>query len=98
MAAGYPGRTGYRLSTGAEWEFACRAGSVTPWSMGEGEDLLPRYAWFNENSAGRLHPVGSLRPNDLGLFDLHGNTWKLCQDPHAGLPGGAAAIEDKDDK
>jgi formylglycine-generating enzyme required for sulfatase activity len=70
---------GYRLPTKEEWEYACRAGSVTAWSMGEAMDLLPKYAWFAVNSLGEFHPVGSLRPNDLGLFDLHGNVWEWCQ-------------------
>jgi formylglycine-generating enzyme required for sulfatase activity len=70
--------TGYRLPAEAEWELACRAGSVTPWSMGEAEDLLDKYAWSIANSSSRMRPAGSLRPNDLGLFDLHGNAWEWC--------------------
>jgi formylglycine-generating enzyme required for sulfatase activity len=72
-------RTGYRLPTGEEWEYACQAGSRTQWSMGWAQDLLPRYAWFALNSLGRMHPVGSLRPNDWGLFDMHGNGFEWCQ-------------------
>jgi formylglycine-generating enzyme required for sulfatase activity len=71
--------SGYRLPTEAEWELACRAGSVTSWSLGEAEDLLPRYAWYFANSPSKSQPVGALRPNDLGLFDLHGNAWEWCQ-------------------
>jgi formylglycine-generating enzyme required for sulfatase activity len=70
--------SGYRLPTTTEWELACRAGSVTQWSMGEAEDLLGKYAWYNANSPTRSRPVGLLRPNDLGLFDLHGNAGELC--------------------
>ena len=73
-------RTGFRLPTGLEWEYACRAGSVTRWSMGEAEDLLTKYAWCVTNAWSQLHPVGTLRPNDLGLFDIHGNAWEWCQD------------------
>jgi formylglycine-generating enzyme required for sulfatase activity len=69
---------GYRLPVEAEWELACRAGSVTRWSMGEAEELLGKYAWYFPDSSEMSHPVGSLRPNDLGLFDLHGNAFEWC--------------------
>ena len=80
VAADFLSRSGYRLPTAAEWEYACRAGSVTRWSLGEAEDLLTKYAWCVSNSWSRLHPVGTLRPNDLGLFDMHGNAWEWCSD------------------
>jgi formylglycine-generating enzyme required for sulfatase activity len=79
VKAGAMGLSGYRLPTEAEWELACRAGSVTDWSLGEAEDLLGKYSWYAGNSPSRTRPVGSLRPNDLGLFDLHGNAWEWCQ-------------------
>jgi formylglycine-generating enzyme required for sulfatase activity len=79
-AEGYLQRLGYRLPLEAEWEYACRAGSVTPWSHGAAEDLVGKYGWFLTNSSNRAHPVGGLRPNDLGLFDLHGNAWEWCHD------------------
>jgi formylglycine-generating enzyme required for sulfatase activity len=99
VAAGYLKRTGYRLPTEAEWEHACRAGSETNWSHGEAEDLLAKYAWYAVNSPSRMQPVGSLRPNDLGLFDLHGNAWEWCQDRYAQWPPvvGAKWDEDKED-
>ncbi len=73
-------RSGYRLPTVLEWEYACRAGTATRWYMGKCEDLLTKYAWGVTNAASRLHPVATLRPNDLGLFDMLGNAWEWCHD------------------
>jgi formylglycine-generating enzyme required for sulfatase activity len=84
-APDYRARTGYRLPDEAEWEFACRAGAVTRLCCGEADDALAgRYAWCFVNSfadsSRHTHPVGSLKPNDLGLFDVHGNVSEWCQD------------------
>src|SRR5262249_8841149 len=70
-------RTGYRLPTGAEWEYACRAGAVTSRYYGRSEELLGKYAWTMGNAGNRAHPVGSLKPNDLGLFGMLGSAWEF---------------------
>jgi formylglycine-generating enzyme required for sulfatase activity len=75
-------KKGYRLPTEWEWEYACRAGSDTPWSCGAAEELLGKYAWYSANAADRSHPVGTVKPNDLGLYDMHGNAWEWCQNEY----------------
>lgn len=79
---------GYRLPTEGEWELAARAGAVTRHACGEADDeLLVKYAWYDRNSyaAGqRSWPVGRLKPNDLGLFDTHGNVIEWCHDNRPG--------------
>ena len=68
------------LPTEAQWEYACRAGTTTYWHSGETEDRLRQYAWFSVNSGGKTHPVGQLRANGFGLYDMHGNVREWCAD------------------
>jgi formylglycine-generating enzyme required for sulfatase activity len=73
-------RTGYRMLTEAEWEYACRAGTVTSYYFGQSVDLLGKYARYQANSKDHAWPCGSLLPNDLGLFDMLGNQLEWVQD------------------
>src|SRR5262249_15399941 len=75
--------SGYRLPRDAEREYACRAGTITAWSHGSDETMLGHYAWYQQNSGPMMHPVGWLKPNGLGLFDMHGNAWQWCQEVYA---------------
>ena len=80
LAADAVDREGYRLPTEAEWEYLCRAGTLTSRPYGESTELLPRYAWTWLNSRNRAMQPGLLLPNELGLFDMLGNACEWCHD------------------
>jgi len=78
-------RTGYRLPTEAEWEYACRSGTITSRYYGVSTDLLAKYAWYQANSREHAWPGGSLIPNESGLFDMLGNVFEWVQDRYGRL-------------
>jgi serine/threonine protein kinase/formylglycine-generating enzyme required for sulfatase activity len=99
LKANYLELEGYRLPSEAEWEYACRAGSLTSRYYGETDGLLGRYAWYTKVSEDRgTRSVGSLKPNDLGLFDMLGNALEWCQEELAYYRRGHPWTEDTEDK
>ena len=90
-----PGLTAH-LPTEAEWEYACRAGTITPFSFGE--DITSEQVNYDGRSPYRSSKeeqyrkeaveVASLPANSWGLYEMHGNVWEWCQDWHGDYPQG----------
>ena len=78
----------YRLPTESEWEYACRAGTTTPFAFGwtlssQQANFDGNYPYGNASSGvnrQQTTPVGSFAPNGFGLYDMHGNIYEWCQD------------------
>jgi len=74
----------YRLPTEAQWEYACRGGTITQFSFGDSHLPLGDYAWFEDNADAvrqdYAHAVGQKKPNRWGIHDMHGNVLEWCSD------------------
>ncbi|MEH1929179.1 SUMF1/EgtB/PvdO family nonheme iron enzyme [Nostoc sp.] len=100
----------YRLPSEAEWEYACRAGTTTPFHFGE--TITTDLANYNASETYANEPkgqyrrqttdVGSFPPNAFGLYDMHGNVWEWCQDTwhdsYKGAPSDGSAWIDNDNQ
>jgi formylglycine-generating enzyme required for sulfatase activity len=97
---------GYRLLTSAEYEFVTRAGTTGRWFFGDQDEDQGKavdYAWCELNSEKTTHPVGQLKPNVFGVYDITGNLWMWCNDWYGGAypttpqtdPGGPATGDER---
>ncbi|MFN3244213.1 MAG: bifunctional serine/threonine-protein kinase/formylglycine-generating enzyme family protein [Planctomycetota bacterium] len=83
-------RWGMTLPTEVQWEYACRAGTSTPWCSGSDPEAAAAYGWFD----GAIALCGQLRSNRFGLCDVHGNVREWCRDEKLPYPDFDARADD----
>lgn len=76
----------YVLPTEAQWEYAARGGNKNEGTKYSGSVSVDAVAWYDGNSGSSTHPVGTKRPNVLGLYDMSGNVWEWCSDWYGAYP------------
>jgi sulfatase modifying factor 1 len=95
------GKNGYRLTTGAEWEYACRAGTATefywgrdypPATLADTLAIDSAAVWIH-NSGFSPRPVAGKKPNAFGLYDMSGNVWEWCNDWYAAVYDTAVHVD-----
>ncbi|MCQ2349899.1 MAG: SUMF1/EgtB/PvdO family nonheme iron enzyme [Paludibacteraceae bacterium] len=69
----------FRLPTEAEWEYAARGGEKSQGYLYSGSNNIGEVAWYGDDSNNTTHPVKQKKPNELGIYDMTGNVWEICQ-------------------
>ena len=91
---------GLKLPSESQWEYACRAGTTTPYYFGTEQKDFDDHGWGLTNSDGLTHPVAEKKPNAWNLHDMNGNVWEWCEDDyvykyHGAPTDGSARVEGK---